>query len=183
MQSRPRQQLTDDHAKLETLLKQLQAALASGDVKESYATLDLFWARLAVHIRAEHLHLFSEVMIRVREKVDQAASPSVRDAQLTIEQLRTDHDFFMHELAAAVAVLRDLGVHEDVQPRLAKLSASIVQLQKRLDVHNEIEENRIYRWASDLFDEREQVELAARINHELRNRPRRFDLERWEKEP
>lgn len=54
--------LANDHVALDQLLKQLQAALNDGDVKACYARLDLFWAKLAVHIRAEHLHLFPRVL-------------------------------------------------------------------------------------------------------------------------
>jgi hypothetical protein len=52
------ERLAGDHVALDRLLKQLQATLNNGDVNACYASLDLFWAKLAVHIRAEHLHLF-----------------------------------------------------------------------------------------------------------------------------
>jgi len=172
----PSQQLTEDHEALDKLLAQLQTALNKGEVAASHSSLDLFWARLAVHIRAEHLHLFPDVMFRVGENAGKDGSPSVREAQLTVEQLRADHDFFMHELAAAIAVLRDPRADDDIQ----SVSRSVANVQKRLITHNEIEEGRIYQWVSNLFDEREQMELAARINRELRNHPPRFsETLRW----
>ena len=53
------------------------------------------WARLAVHIRTEHLHLFPAIARRVNA------------AERAIDRLRADHDFFMRELAQAIAILRE----------------------------------------------------------------------------
>src|SRR5829696_43479 len=89
--------LIDDHAALDTVLKQLQIALQRRDVETAYAKLDLFWARLAVHIRAEHLHLFPAVL-------DSAGI----GAQTIVALLRNDHEFFMHELGRAVESMRTL---------------------------------------------------------------------------
>jgi hypothetical protein len=58
MLSQASRRLADDHAALDEVLRQLQEPLDTADVAASHAQLDLFWARLAVHIRAEHLHLF-----------------------------------------------------------------------------------------------------------------------------
>jgi hypothetical protein len=55
--------LAPDHAALHDVLSQLHTALNSGDVAGSHSQLDLFRARLAVHIRAEHLYLFPAVMM------------------------------------------------------------------------------------------------------------------------
>src|SRR5215211_942934 len=60
--SRSGKRLADDHVAVGEVIKALQAALNSCDLKTAYAKLDLFWARLAVHIRAEHLHLFPAVI-------------------------------------------------------------------------------------------------------------------------
>ncbi len=43
----------------------LKSALHAGDVEASHTGLDLFWARLAVHIRAEHLQLFPAIIDRL----------------------------------------------------------------------------------------------------------------------
>ena len=90
-----REKLSDDHEAVSEVLKQLLTALANKDVQSSYSTLDLLWARLAVHIRAEHLHLFPAVTSRLTE------------AQAVVDQLREDHDFFMRELARAIGILRE----------------------------------------------------------------------------
>src|SRR5215813_13136150 len=92
-----RQRLSDDHDAVSEVLKQLLTALDKKDVQTSYSKLDLLWARLAVHIRAEHLHLFPAVTNRW---------PDLSEAQAIVEGLRTDHDFFMRELARAIGILR-----------------------------------------------------------------------------
>jgi hypothetical protein len=50
--------LEDDHASLGQLFAYLDEELARPDIARAFELLDLFWARLAVHIRAENLHLF-----------------------------------------------------------------------------------------------------------------------------
>ncbi len=155
-----KERLSDDHHAVSKILKQLLTALDNKDVETSYARLDLLWARLAVHIRAEHLHLFPALASRLTE------------AQAMIDRLRVDHDFFMRELARAIGILRtgaELTVVADI----------VREVEKRLATHNEIEENEIYRWSSTMLTEPEQLELLARINAELENRPPRFSEEAW----
>jgi hemerythrin superfamily protein len=147
------QQLSDDHEAVSEALKQLLTALHNKDVEASHAKLDLFWARLAVHIRAEHLHLFPAVMSRLTE------------AQPIVEQLRTDHDFFMRELARAIGILRELP--EIDETKLIAVGDAIREIEKRLVIHNEIEENQVYRWTSTILTEPEQTDLATRVNAEL----------------
>ena len=159
------------------MLKQLLTALDNKDVQTSYSKLDLLWARLAVHIRAEHLHLFPAVIGRLTATVDAPVASDLTEAQSMIENLRSDHDFFMRELAQAIGVLRELPKHD-----VAKLGAvgnTVREVEKRLATHNEIEENQIYHWASTILTEPEQTDLAARINAELENRPPRFSVEDW----
>ena len=50
--------LEHDHASLDQLLTKLDQELAEPSEDRAFELLDLFWARLAVHIQAEHLHLF-----------------------------------------------------------------------------------------------------------------------------
>src|SRR6185369_7648724 len=158
-----RQRLSNDHRGVNEVLKQLLTALQNQDVGTSYTKLDLFWARLAVHIRAEHLHLFPAVTGRLPK------------AQSVVEKLRADHDFFMTELARAVNTLRE----HPTSLELNSVLDVVLEVEKRLANHNEIEENQIYRWASTILTEPEQIDLAARINAELENRPSRFSLEAW----
>jgi len=158
-----RQRLSNDHRGVNEVLKQLLTALQNQDVGTSYTKLDLFWARLAVHIRAEHLHLFPAVTGRLPK------------AQSVVEKLRADHDFFMTELARAVNTLRE----HPTSLELNSVLDVVLEVEKRLANHNEIEENQIYRWAGTILTEPEQIDLAARINAELENRPSRFSLEAW----
>ncbi len=182
--SEARKRLLDDHHAVNEVLKRLLTALDNREVKTSYSTLDLFWARLAVHIRAEHLHLFPAVTNRLTKPADDV--PDASEAQAIIESLRADHDFFMHELARAIGVLRELPhttVTADSETKLAAVAGAVREVEERLAAHNEIEENQIYRWSSTILNESEQLELLARINAELENRPPRFSREAWANTP
>jgi len=170
-----RQRLSDDHHAVSEVLEQLLAALENKDVQTSHSRLDLLWARLAVHIRAEHLHLFPAVTNRV-------AKSDSSEAQEMVKNLRADHDFFMHELARAIGILRELPhttVTADNETKLAAVSDTVRQVAERLATHNEIEENQIYRWSGTVLSESEQLELLARINSELENHPPRFSKQAW----
>ena len=171
MTSRPGLRLAHDHAALDELLKQLQQAVAAGDLDRSFAKLDLFWARLAVHIRAEHHHLFPAVLNRLRENTDQTLKPSLSEAEATVDRLRADHDYFMHELPQAIRLLL-AGNFKAVQD-------GINEIEKRLVAHNEIEEAEIYNWATALFNEQQQMQLCALINEDLASHPPRFAPSEW----
>jgi hemerythrin superfamily protein len=180
MVPRAHRRLSDDHRAVDELLKQLLAALNNKDVDESHAKLDLLWARLAVHIRAEHLHLFPAIISRSKEMVVGEVFSDYNQAQSVVDKLRIDHDFFMRELARSIAVLREL--HNGVPGNEAKLSAigdTVQEIERRLIVHNQIEEKQIYLWASTILTKAEQIELATRINAELENLPQRFSPEVW----
>jgi hypothetical protein len=170
MATGPRKQLADDHEAVHEVLAQLVTALQNKDVKASYVKLDLLWARLAVHIRAEHLHLFPAVTSRLSE------------AQTIVERLREDHDFFMRELARAVGILRETPrplESAEVEAGLSSVLDAVLAVEKRLAVHNDSEEKEIYHWAATILTETEQIDLAARINAELAHRPSRFSVEAW----
>ena len=163
--------LSNDHHAVSEVLEQLLTALENKDVKTSYSRLDLLWARLAVHIRAEHLHLFPAVTGRVKE------------AREIVKTLRADHDFFMHELARAIAVLRKLPqttLTTSDEAKLAAVAGAVRKIEERLATHNELEENQIYRWSSTILNEAEQLDLLARINAELQNHPPRFSEQTWQ---
>ena len=157
--SEPREILANDHEAVGEVLQQLLTVLQNNDVRESYARLDLLWARLAVHIRAEHLHLFPAIAARVTE------------AATVIENLRADHDFFMRELAQAIGKLRE--------GTLTSVLDTVREVEKRLASHNEIEEKQVYHWVGSVLTDSEQIALATRINEELEKRPPRFSLETW----
>jgi hypothetical protein len=183
MLSEASQRLADDHVALDEVLSQLQTGLNSGDVAGSHSQLDLFWARLAVHIRAEHLHLFPAVIHGLScTSVEQAFSLTLSEAQTSVERLRADHYFFMHELAHAIGILRDLLKATDrhaVDDGMRTVRDAVLEIEKRLVLHNELEENKIYRWATAILNEQEQTDLATQITAELANPPSRFSLDDW----
>ncbi len=112
------ERLLHDHDELGDLLNQLDAALETNDVARTHSTLDLFWARLAMHIRAEHLHLFPAIS-RVRNPPDEPEN--------TIAILREDHDFFMRELSQAVAITRTLSANIE-----GKTAAQFEEVNKKI---------------------------------------------------
>ena len=172
------ERLAHDHAELHRLLSELGLALESDDVRQIHTRLDLFWARLAVHIRAEHLHLFPAILRAVRRNLDAAGPvPTLTVAQNSIKELRLDHDFFMHELAAAIKTVRGWGQITDrqfVDKQLEKVRTMIAAVEKRLSTHNRLEEEGIYLWSGELLSNVEQAELAERLRMELEKMPPRF---------
>jgi hypothetical protein len=156
MLSKGTQRLADDHLALDQLLKQLQTALAQDDHEVGYAKLDLFWAKLAVHIRAEHLHLF----------------PVLTGERAVIEELRDDHEFFMRQLATAIETMRTGQGLETVKD-------VIQQVEERLVHHNQIEETNVYHLVTNVLEPEKLAELSQRIKGELEKRPSRFDAETW----
>ena len=175
------QQLSDDHQAVSNVLKQLLTLLNNKDVAASHSKLDLLWARLAVHIRAEHLHLFPTVLNRLTGSTADAAAPELSEAQSIVENLRADHDFFMRELARTIGVLRELPKQTSAsdEAKFAAVGDVVREIENRLVTHNEIEENQIYHWANTILTKPEQTDLATRINAELENRPSRFSVEVW----
>lgn len=167
MPSNAHERLSADHEAVGEILDQLLTALNRKDVPVSLARLDLFWARLAVHIRAEHLHLFPAVL------------PRSDEARSVVDSLRNDHDFFMHELARAIGILRELPQSANAEAGLIAVRDIVLEIERRLVTHNEVEETTIYPWATSMLTESEQLDLITRINAELENRPPRFSLEAW----
>lgn len=171
--------LLTDHRSVNHVLQQLLAALDLKDLQTGRFKLDLLWARLAVHIRAEHLHLFPAVL----NKSADAVVEGLGEAQSVVARLREDHDFFMRELAQAVNVLRELPDRlesSESEARFAAVHNTVLEVEKRLATHNTMEENQIYLWAGSILTEAEQSDLAQKINVELQNRPSRFSLTAWE---
>ena len=163
--SSARRRLSDDHHAVSEVLEQVLTALDNRDIETSHSKLDLLWARLAVHIRAEHLHLFPAVTGRLAE------------AQTTVDNLQADHDFFMRELARAVGILRELKKGDEAA--LSAVAETVREVEKRLAKHNEIEEDQIYGQTGIILTEPEQLELLAQINAELEKRPPRFSEKAW----
>ena len=180
---RPEQEasvLVDDHAELNKLIVQLLVRLDEGDKARAFERLDLLWARLAVHIRAEHLWLFPSILSAPRAKFTaRSGGPGYQEAQSAINQLRLDHDFFMHELGAAITTIRphaNVTDHEATSKQLRYVENSAVKIQSRLEQHNQLEENHVYEWVNVLLGEAERLALTARIRHELVRLPPRFKV-------
>ncbi|HEX6043999.1 MAG TPA: hypothetical protein VFZ22_05880, partial [Pyrinomonadaceae bacterium] len=147
------------------LLEQLKKALHETDAGVPRGALDLFWARLAVHIRAEHLRLFPAVL----SAAQRSNSIPLDTVQSVIAQLRDDHDFFMHELGVAAAKT----------PNIEEIAPIIKRVEARLADHNDLEENQIYSRVGSMLSDDEQAQLLRQIDEELLKRPQRFTAEDW----
>ena len=176
------QLLADDHAELDSLLNDVFTALDAGDARRAFQKLDSFWARLAMHIRAEHLHLFPAILGAIETQkltAENVSPPFLRAAQDAINELREDHDFFMRELSGAIKQLR--GLHENRQTeseiagQISSVRETIAAVSRRLEKHNEREESGIYEWADWLLSEPERAALNERVKKEIENLPPRFD--------
>ena len=170
--------LAEDHAALDKLLKTLLVALDEDEASTIFQRLDLFWARLAMHIRAEHLHLFPAILNRLENPALQTneSSPAA-EIRESIAQLRADHDFFMHELAAAiktVRILKDTGHSEADSHLLDEVRTGIAAISKRLESHNEVEEELVYLLPVKILTPTEEKMLADGIQRELKNLPPRL---------
>lgn len=170
--------LADDHSELDALLGELFAALDAGDIQRAFRKLDFVWARLAMHIRAEHLHLFPAILgaLNSENKTSRPRVPTVEIAQNRIEKLRGDHDFFMVELAGAVKQMREICENDspDRSDRLSAAREKINAVRRRLESHNKMEETEVYRWLGDLLEPSERAALNERMRKEIGNLPPRF---------
>jgi hypothetical protein len=168
--------LENDHESLGELLTELDAELAKANIARAFEVLDLFWARLAVHIRAENLHLFPALAEAPASLFTGKGSlPTFEEAQKVLMRLRTDHDFFMKELAQAIKVMREIADSQDRHlEEIEDLRQRLTTIAKRLDAHNLLEEGQAYVWPSLLSDEQTVATLCDRLRHELKNLPSRF---------
>jgi hypothetical protein len=171
--------LADDHSELEKLIHELLGALDQENKSRSFELLDLLWARLAVHIRAEHLCLFPSILGAVRvSSTESGDSPQYDEAKRQIDLLRRDHDFFMGELGTAVNNMRKQkrSDHDVIGKHLLDVRHSVAKVKSRLDTHNQLEENHVYKWVNQLLDQEKLAALTARIRHEIENMPPRFTV-------
>lgn len=157
-----------DHAELDRMLAELIDEISgpNPDLVEAYHKLDLFWARLAVHIRAEHLVLFPAVLLAA---VD--LGPDGDRVVELLDTLRRDHDFFMKELARAVKAMRlvpDFGNEAETFDVIRHL---ITEVSRRLEKHNSAEEEIIYPLAENRSSPQP---IRERVMKELQNLPARF---------
>ncbi|HZR04846.1 MAG TPA: hemerythrin domain-containing protein [Candidatus Udaeobacter sp.] len=168
--------LAHDHSELDAALAAFCSALGAGDVEQSLRNLDLFWARLAMHIRAENLHLFPALLDASETASRRAGVPAQETVQEIINRLRADHDFFMSELAVGMKQLRELRRAErhDATPVLAKVREQMSRVRSRIEAHNDLEESQVYHWAGAFLDASEQNALNEKLQRELNNLPSRF---------
>ena len=160
--------LKSDHDELDGLLAGIFGLINESDFAGTFLRLDVFWARLAVHIRAEHLHLFPAVC-----EASRSANPDSQFEELpdVIAELRGDHEHFMKALAALVKLMRSAKSNE--RDILEEVRENLIPLKNRIVEHNRIEEERIYNVArSSLLD----VEtISAAVRKELVNLPPRLN--------
>ena len=168
--------LGDDHESLAELLSELDPELRKANVARAFELLDLFWARLAVHIRAENLHLFPAIATAATSLFTGKGNlPKADEAHNILLELRSDHDFFMKELAEMIKVARVLAGPEEAPRReIKELRRRITAIRKRLESHNLLEEGLVYTWPSLLFDEKSVAALGDGLRRELENLPPRF---------
>jgi len=171
------QLLSEDHESLDKLLTELVAALDKRDARVAFAHLDLFWARLAMHIRGENLHLFPTILSALHGDTAKGETeiPSRTEVLEAISQLRSDHEFFMQELAGAIKVMRDRQTDVSSETNTTEsVRRMIATLRKRLEAHNKLEEEMVYCWPAKLLEPEGQATLEVQISKELKNLPPRF---------
>ena len=170
--------LVRDHAEVDALFGELSPAFARGGAREVFEKLDRLWARLAVHIRAEHLHLFPGLLAASagRRGEDGGDAPSHEEVRAVVGRLREDHDFFMRELAAAVNDSRELASQPgaDDRERLLQVERRVRAVAGRLAEHNRAEEEQVYRWPEALLSGGGLEQLRAGMRREIENLPPRF---------
>jgi hypothetical protein len=168
--------LEGDHSALGRLLTELDAELRRPDITRACEMLDLFWARLAIHIRAENLHLFPALADAPPSLLPERRSAITFDfAHGLFLRLRSDHDFFMKELAQTVKIMRGVVAQQQAGLKeVEKVGHRMTTIKKRLETHNQLEEKHVYSWPALLFDEQTVTRLCDRLRHELENLPPRF---------
>lgn len=168
--------LAHDHEELAQLLVELDAKLEQLDVAEAFKLLDLFWARLAIHIRAENLHLFPALANTPASLFSGKGDlPTSEEAHDLLLRLRSDHDYFMKELAAIIKAMREITLGKNCDDlEIQEIRRRMNAIRERLEVHNVLEEERAYTWPVVLFDEVTLMRLGQHLKQELENVPPRF---------
>ena len=170
--------LTDDHAEVDALFGALWREFERGGAREVFERLDYIWARLAVHIRAEHLHLFPALLAASDGGQSESAgdAPTPEEVRAAVERLREDHDFFMRQLAAAVNDARELAAQDSAPDgeRLAQIKARASAVAERLAGHNQLEERQVYLWPEALLEGGQLDALREGMRREVENLPPRF---------
>jgi hemerythrin superfamily protein len=150
--------LESDHKEINDLLHRAREVIFLSDREYVYAAVDMVWARLAVHIRAEHIRLFPAL-------IGAGADEKILDG------LRNDHASFMNALGQVIKNLTGdpVGKIESGEMILAILD----NVENRLLEHNELEERLIYP-ITLCFEKADAIRLYDEIKRELDNIPPRF---------
>jgi hypothetical protein len=167
--------LAQDHVSLDQLLTELDAALTKPGNPQVFELLDLFWARLAIHIRAENVRLFPALANAPADRLTgKDGRPTADEVERLLARLRSDHDFFIGELGRMIKGLRgnEGGVMQT--EAVEALRTSLRGVRKRLEDHNRLEENHVYLWPALLFDDEALATLSDQVQGELQNLPPRF---------
>lgn len=167
--------LIHDHSKLDEILEQVFGALERGDHRQTFLTLDQFWARLAMHIRAEHLHLFPALLQNFRDSNSQGEiADGVSRLPNNISALRCDHDFFVKEIGKDVNLLRADEKEKREKGDLGEIHNNLTIIAEKLEVHNRLEEADVYPLVQVLLTAEERAELEVSMLRELAKLPPRF---------
>lgn len=169
--------MAGDHSEVDVLFSEALRALEEGDAALSFRRLDFLWARLAVHIRAENLSLFPAILQSASLVNGAVSSPTLEEAQSAISELRADHDFFMRELAGVVNGMRPhaLNPRNPLPPGQAVTVRQIIEeVRRRLELHNRLEEEKLYRWPAVLMSVEERRLLVNELKQQVENLPPRF---------
>ena len=168
-----------DHELLGDLLQKLECALQRRDVVRSFRLLDLFWARLATHIRAENVCLFPAILNAPREIFGRTL-PTFMEVETTIERLRVDHNFFMDQLSRAVKTMREFLISSDTYTQwkrtrqLNSIRSRLHAVSTRLKAHNQLEEEHVYEWPALMLGAADLSKLHDVLKHQIENLPPRF---------
>jgi hypothetical protein len=168
--------LERDHEELGGLFEQLFRKLDADDAGGAFDLLDLLWARLAMHIRAEHLWLFPAILEAAAAAAGEPSAPAPGLAQQSIARLKSDHDFFMREMARAVTALRPLKSSGDRSAALEgmlEVRRRITAVCEHLEEHNRLEEEEVYKWTG-LLNSEQCAQLGRSVRREIENMPPRF---------
>lgn len=157
--------LESDHEYIDEILNGAFEAIEAGDDERLFACADMFWARLGMHIRAEHLYLFPALEHASATPKDVSGKEEITDV---LTRLREDHNFFMRGMIQVMKALRkNSSRHDDVHQILRDVA-------ERLSAHNRIEETRVYGWADEVLNKKDRAALEERMLREITNLPPRF---------
>jgi hemerythrin-like domain-containing protein len=165
--------LERDHESLHHLLIRIEIELQAANLVDAFPLLDRFWARLAMHIRAENLHLFPALTSTENHVNDPLLSEE--EVNKALSQLRADHDYFMKELGEMMKKSRALvDSSAPRQEEIDGLRRRLAAIKERLETHNRLEEERVYNWAGRVFEPQTLEKLTVLVRQELENLPPRF---------